>query len=295
MIDLHSHILPGIDDGAQNLDVALAMARAAVSGGVRVQACTPHIMPGVWDNRGPDIRAAVARLQGHLDEAGIDLRLVTGADVHIVPDLVGGLRSGRLLSLADTRYVLLEAPHHVAPARIDECFFGLLSAGYVPIFTHPERLSWIESHYDLMVRLVRSGVWMQITAGSLTGAFGRRPQYWGERMLADGLVHILASDTHNMTRRPPVLAEGRAAAAAIVGEDEAWHMVVTRPLGILNNEPSAQLPDPSLVCAGVTDGPAPRSSASVRDRSVKVDASAYGAAPDDGLAGRVRRLLGWRA
>lgn len=243
MIDLHSHILPGIDDGATDLDVSLEMARIAVADGVVVQACTPHILPGLYHNTGPQIRAATWELQQQLDAHGIPLHLITGADAHLVSDMAGGLRSGHILSLADTRYVLVEPPHHVAPPRLDEFFFGLLLAGYVPILTHPERLTWIDQHYPTMVRLFDAGVWMQITAGSLTGAFGRAPLYWAERMLNEGRVHILASDAHGVSRRRPNLGEGRAAAAKWVGEAEAEHLVVTRPRGILENISPLQMPE----------------------------------------------------
>ena len=144
MIDLHCHILPGIDDGAADLSVSTEMAKAFVADGVSVVACTPHILPGLYHNSGPQIRQATAQLQQHLNREGISLRLVTGADNHIMPDFVAELRSGHLLSLADTRYVLVEPPHHVAPPRLEDLFFNLLVAGYVPILTHPERLTWIQ-------------------------------------------------------------------------------------------------------------------------------------------------------
>src|SRR5262245_55448640 len=111
MIDLHCHILPGIDDGATDLSVSIAMARAFVTDGVTVVACTPHILPGVYANSGPQIRAATAALQQALDEKGIALRLLPGADNHITPTFVAELTSGHLLSLADSRYVLVEPPH----------------------------------------------------------------------------------------------------------------------------------------------------------------------------------------
>lgn len=242
MIDLHSHILPGIDDGAADLAVALDMARMFVADGVTDLACTPHILPGLYLNTGPQIRVAVQALQAELDEAGIPLRLTTGADVHMVPDLVAGLRSGRLLSLADTRYVLVEPPHHVPPQKFEDFFFNILVSGYVPILTHPERLTWVSSHYEAIQRMARSGVWMQITAGSLTGAFGRTAQNLGERMLKDGCVHILATDAHDTVRRPPSLSRGRDLAAKFVGSAEAENLVVTRPRGILDNVPASSLP-----------------------------------------------------
>jgi protein-tyrosine phosphatase len=245
MIDLHSHLLPGLDDGAANLAVALEMAHAFVADGVEVVACTPHILPGLYHNAGPQIRQAVTDLQLRLDEAGIPLRLVAGADNHITPEFVHGLRSGHLLSLNDSRYVLVEPPHHVAPARLEDLFFELLVAGYVPILTHPERLTWIREHYPLMQRLAEAGVWMQVTSGSLSGAFGRDARYWAERMMDDGRVHILATDAHDVRRRPPDLARGRELAAKRLGDSEATHLVFTRPRGILVNAAPSDLPLPA--------------------------------------------------
>ncbi len=244
MFDIHSHILPGIDDGSPDIAVSLEMARMAVANGVTVQACTPHILPGVYNNSGPQIRKAIAALQQILDQEGISLRLVTGADVHLVPDLVGGLRSGHLLTLADTRYVLVEPPHHLPPQRLVEQFFNIMVAGYHPVLTHPERLRWIETHYPLMEQLAHGGVWMQITASSLTGSFGRNPQKWAHRMLDEGLVHVIASDSHDARRRPPNLLEGFEFAARRVGEAEATHMVLTRPACILENNAPSTVPPP---------------------------------------------------
>ena len=244
MIDLHCHILPGLDDGAADLSISVAMARAFVADGVTTVACTPHILPGVYHNSGPGIRQALQALQHVLDQENIPLRLIEGADVHVAPDLVTGLRDGRIPSLNGSRYVLIEPPHHVMPPRLEDVFFALLVAGYVPILTHPERLTWIKSHYATVQHLARSGVWMQITAASLTGAFGRQALYWSERMLDEGLVHILATDAHDTVRRPPVLSKGRDIAAKRVGVAEAEHLVTTRPRGIVENEHPSNLPQP---------------------------------------------------
>lgn len=244
MIDLHCHILPGIDDGAHDLAMSLDMARLFVDQGVSHVACTPHILPGLYHNTGPQIRQAVLALQSALAQSDIPLTLVTGADNHVTPDFVAGLRSGHLLTIADTRYVLVEPPHHVAPPQLDVMFFNLLVAGYVPILTHPERLTWIEQRYDLMRQLASRGVWMQITAGSLVGRFGRRARYWAERMVDEGLVHLLATDAHDPVRRPPELAEGRRRVALRVGEREADHMVMTRPAAILLDTSPVELPVP---------------------------------------------------
>jgi protein-tyrosine phosphatase len=242
LIDLHSHLLPGIDDGSKDLATSLAMARVASTDGISTIACTPHILPGVYNNNGPAIRNAVARLAESITEAGIPISLVTGADVHIAPDLDVRLRDGRVLTLNDSRYLLLEPPHHVLPPRLDDLIFGLQAAGYFPILTHPERLSWVEGHYDLIRRLVSSSVLMQITAGSVTGRFGRRPRYWAERMLDEGLCHLLATDAHNTEQRAPRMADARDVVAQRLGDDEAINLVLRRPQGILDDLSPAELP-----------------------------------------------------
>lgn len=242
MLDLHCHLLPGIDDGAVDLPMALEMARMAAADGIATVACTPHIYPGMYENTAAGIRAAIAVFQAQLDQAGIALRLVEGADVHLDPTLLAGLREGRVPTLAGSRYLLLEPPHHVAPPHFEDAVFELMTAGYVPVITHPERLTWVETHYDLFLRLAQRGVWMQITAGALTGRYGRRVRYWGERFLGEGQAHLLATDAHHPQRRPPLLAEARDAAARLLGATEAMHLVHTRPAGIVANADPARLP-----------------------------------------------------
>src|SRR5262245_42730064 len=219
MIDLHCHILPGVDDGVGNLGAALEMAAMAVADGITVTACTPHFMPGVYNNEADDIRARIDELRQALAEANIPLELVVGSDAHMRPDFVAALDRGGILTLNDSRYVLFEPPHHVAPPQLAECLFSIQAAGYVPVLTHPERLAWIGSRYPLVVRLARSGVWMQITAGSLSGQFGKHPKYWAERMLGEGLVHVLASDAHSCASRPPILSHAYDLAIGLVGKE----------------------------------------------------------------------------
>lgn len=255
MLDLHCHLLPSIDDGATDLPMALEMARIAYADGIRTVACTPHIYPGMYENTGDGIRAAVVALQARLDEEGIGLRLVVGADVHLEPGLVQAIQSGRVPTLAGSRYLLLEPPHHVAPPRFEETVFQLMVAGYVPVITHPERLRWIDDHYEVFKRLVRQGAWMQITAGALTGRFGKRPKYWGERMLDESLVHVLATDAHHPVRRPPRLAEGLDAAARRIGDAQAVHLVHTRPQGIIDNAEPDTMPGLPSGIAPANDRP----------------------------------------
>jgi protein-tyrosine phosphatase len=244
MIDLHSHILPGIDDGAKTLEESLAMARIAVRDGIHTMACTPHIYPGMYMNDGPGITQACARLQSELNDRDIALKLVVGADVHLVPGLIDGLQSGRVPTLNGSRYFLLEPSHNTPPPRLEASVLDLITAGYTPIITHPERLSWVESHHPVFLRLIAQGAWMQVTAGALTGAFGQRARYWGERFIGEGHTHLLATDAHSTGRRLPRLSEGLAVARRLVGEREASRLVTERPAAVLNNLPPPGLERP---------------------------------------------------
>ena len=242
MIDLHSHILPGIDDGSKSLEMSLAMARMAVDDGIEVMACTPHIYPGLYMNHTAGITAARDALQASLDEHGIPLKLTTGADVHLVPGLLESLRAGTVPCLHNTRYLLLEPSHHVAPPRFAESVFQLVAAGYVPVITHPERLTWVEDHFQVFVDLTKQGAWMQITAGALTGAFGPRAKYWGERFLGEGLTHILATDAHSAGRRAPLLSQAKAIAERLLGPEEALLLVEGRQKALMTNASPANVP-----------------------------------------------------
>lgn len=262
MIDLHCHLLPGIDDGPTDLAMSLEMARVAVADGIRVTACTPHIYPGLYDNDAGLIEAAVSRFREQLAAADIPLTLTMGADIQMVPELLEGLRSGRFPTLQGSRYFLFEPPHHTVPNRFMDSLFDVQSAGFVPVITHPERLTWLDDrHYGWFLEAARMGAWIQVTAGAVTGRFGEGVRYWAERFLDDGVVHLLATDAHHFARRPPLLAEGRAAAAKWVGPEEAERLVSDRPQAILEDRDPATVVPPAGLGGLRWEGAAPRSRA----------------------------------
>ncbi len=228
MIDLHCHMLPGIDDGAPDFETALAMARIAVADGITITACTPHIYPGLYENNAQGIRAAIDGLQHVLDRQGIKLKLVAGADAHVVPELIDGLKSGRIPTLNGSRYFLFEPPHHVAPPRLEETAFQAITLGYIPVVTHPERLTWIDTHYSVFERMVKAGVWMQVTAGALTGRFGGKPRFFAEKMLDQGLVHILATDAHCSRRPAPAPRSKNRDRRSLASPDRAGIMLASQ-------------------------------------------------------------------
>ena len=242
MIDLHSHILPNIDDGAADMPTAIAMAEMAASDGTTHIACTPHIVPGVYNNAPGQILQAIAALKLALTKADINLQLVFGADVHLQPDIVNKLADEKLPRLNGSRYFLFEPPHHVLPPRIIPLCKEIIENGYIPVLTHPERLTWIENHYETICELDELGVAIQLTAMSITGKFGKRALYWSFRMLEEGRVDIIASDAHNSRSRPPGLSKARDVVVQKLGEDEAQKMVQGNPDRILKNLPLIEKP-----------------------------------------------------
>ncbi len=244
MIDLHCHIIPGIDDGAVTMEDSIAMAKIAVADGITTTACTSHMFPGIFNNTRSVIETGMIELRAELLERDIPLSLTLGADIQLAPGIVQGLASGSIPSIGGTRYFLFEPPHQTAPPRMKEVVQEYCASPFVPIITHPERLAWIEDYYGQMAEFVAMGAWMQLTAGSITGTFGKRVQYWSERMLDEGLVHVVASDGHNQSRRPPVMSQARDAVAKRLGEEAAELMVQGRPKMVLDNVAPTDVPPP---------------------------------------------------
>lgn len=236
MIDLHSHILPALCDGSQNLETSLQMAKMAVADGTTHLACTPHIYPGLYENTTELIEQARVNLQAELDKQAIPLTLIIGADIQLSPKIMRGLKNGSMPTLNHSRYFLLEPSHHVAVTDLAEQVANFINAGFVPIITHPERLHWVEDHYSVFVEAVKRGAWIQITAGAITGIFGKTAKKYAERFLKEGLVHIIASDAHNVEQRSPILSTAIAAAVNILGNEKlVLPLVTTIPQAVLEN------------------------------------------------------------
>ena len=229
MIDLHTHIIPGLDHGPGDWDEALEMCRIAVADGITTLAATPHVSE-VFPNSSQRIEAAVGELRGRLEQAGIPLEIVVGGDYHIRPDL----SPRNVLTLGGNgRYFLLEFPYQVLPPCADVFIKTLLNRGLLPIVTHPERTASLQRDWHRLEPLVKAGALVQITAGSLLGEFGPAATAVAKHFLKKGWVHLLASDAHWVRKRSPRLAEGRAAAALVVGESAAQALVDQNPQAIL--------------------------------------------------------------
>jgi protein-tyrosine phosphatase len=235
MIDLHSHLLPGIDDGAPDLDAALAMARAAVAAGITHSVLTPHFQPGRYDNQVDDVGTRLRAFRAALAEHGIPLAVAAAGEVRAGPEAMAWAEASGLPLLGrldGMPLVLLEFAHEQLPPGSEKLVAWLVRRGVRPLIAHPERNKAVIRRIDAIAPLVAEGALLQVTADALVGVFGPAPRARAVELLERGWVSVLASDAHNLLRRPPRLEPGRRAAAAIVGEAESWRLVRERPARI---------------------------------------------------------------
>ena len=202
LVDIHCHILPGIDDGAQTIDDSLEMAKVAVSEGITHILCTPHHNNGVYLNPKNQVIPKVAELQAVLDQEKIPLTLFEGQEVRISADLMKRVAQNEILftDLADT-YILIEFPTMEVPMYAHRTLFELCTNGYVPIIVHPERNAQMMKNPNLMIPFIEMGCLAQVTCGSYVGQFGKEIQRVSKVMIEHNLVHMLASDAHNIKGR----------------------------------------------------------------------------------------------
>lgn len=239
MIDLHSHILYDVDDGARTLDEALAMGRIAAADGIRVIAATPH-SPGSTACRLYNpviIQQRLHTLNTALAAEGVPLEVVAGTEIFYDGDVLDRLKRGALLPYGHSRAILLELPYGAIPPLLDTALFNLQIAGYRIVLAHPERITDVQHDPNRLLPLIERGVLMQLTAEALTGEQGARMQTISETLLTHGMAHLLASDAHGLPpRRPPALTAAHARATELIGVVAATHLITTVPNAILQDQ-----------------------------------------------------------
>jgi protein-tyrosine phosphatase len=207
LIDIHSHVLPGLDDGPETPEESLALARAAAESGTRVLVATPHVRHD-YQFALEEIDRRVTTLNAALEQLEVALRVVPGGEVSV--DMVAELDEPTLRSvcLGDGPYILLESPYTTIGGVLETTLFELQARGFLPVLAHPERSPSFQEDPQRLVNLVRKGVVCSVTAASITGAFGRETRRFTLELFRGGLVHDIASDAHDVRRRPPDVGPG---------------------------------------------------------------------------------------
>jgi protein-tyrosine phosphatase len=248
-VDLHSHVLPGIDDGAGTAEVALEMLRVAAADGTRFIVATPHV--GSVSRQ--QILRGVETLNEFAQSQGVNISVLPGSEVRLTPAAVTAFADGQLMTLNQTSYLLIELPLGGPwPPQVAQVVFDLQMAGASPVLAHAERYHPLRQSPELLVELVRAGVVVQINASSLLGQGGERAQRAAEQLVRSRLAHVVASDAHDARLRPPVLSAAMRRVAELAGSEEA-RLMGQRAEAIMDGLPLV-LPDPGELAGKPASG-----------------------------------------
>jgi protein-tyrosine phosphatase len=227
VIDLHCHLLPGIDDGPRCVDESLALARAIVSNGITHAIATPHIYPGKFDNDLESIRSAYESFLPYLQKNDIPLELDWAAEIRLTSETMAKLEHDELPflgQLGQERTLLIELPDGYIPSGTEKIIAALTANRYRAVIAHPERNKAIMAQFDRLKPLVDAGAYLQITAASVIGEFGLKAQIAAFAAIESGWVAAIASDAHNLKGRAPKMSEARQFIAQRYGQDAAEHL-----------------------------------------------------------------------
>jgi len=240
MVDLHCHILSGVDDGARTFDDSLAMAEMAIADGITHVVATPHC-----SNEYRFDYAVVRKATEELQRAvGDRLKLASGCDFHLSAENIAALRRNSApFCIHQKVYLLVEFNEFSIPAAMDHTIYEIHLAGVRTIITHPERNGIIRTHQERLEQWIRTGAYGQVTAGSLTGSFGAYAKQMAFCWIASGMVHFVASDAHNLTGRPQKLRAAYDVVHAEFGAEKAEALFVSNPLAAFEGRPLPHVPE----------------------------------------------------
>jgi protein-tyrosine phosphatase len=236
MIDTHLHILPGVDDGPETMQESIALARVLVQEGIHSAIATPHYNDEFPRRSASEIRERVNDVQQELDRHNIPLRLFAGHEALINPGLVEDIHTGRLATLNNSRYLLLELWNSSWMPETEQVIFNLRAFDIVPVIAHPERYRAIQQDPNRLAALLGQGALAQVMAGSLIGIQGKTARRTAETLLKKRLIHCIASDAHGLQKRPPSVNGGLRCAEQLLGRAHVQRLIETCPAAILNNE-----------------------------------------------------------
>ncbi len=239
MIDIHCHALPGVDDGAKSLEIAVEMCQMAARDGITHLVATPHC--NYKYHFDPEVnRAKLAELQAAADPAP---KLLLGCDFHLSWENVDRVpKEGKIFSINATQYLLVEFAELFIPDQMDNVLFDIDMSGFIPILTHPERNPVFKRKPDLLPHWVERGYLVQVTAMSLLGGFGNSSETLAKDWLQRNLVHFFATDAHDPRHRPPLLSECRKKVVELRGEQEAERIFDKNPEAVINGRPLPPVP-----------------------------------------------------
>lgn len=243
MIDLHCHLLPFVDDGPDSVEHASRLVALALGRGITHAVLTPHVYPGVWNNTLETLKPLFESFERMLEASGLPLSVRLGGEVRLLPECLEMAARDELPIIGHWeggRVVLIELPDGQIPVGTDKAMSFLRARGYVPMIAHPERNKDVMRDWRRVLPLKDLGCLFQITAASVVGAFGEAARRTSRQLLDADVVTVVATDTHNLAHRPPLLAEARVALLGLYGAKTAENLTRTIPGHILGISESGE-------------------------------------------------------
>ena len=242
MIDIHSHILPGVDDGSRSMEESIVMAKQYVEDGIHKVIATPHYIDDGDSKIANENKQILDVLNNALKAKKIDLEIYLGNEIYISPDILEDLRSGKVSTLNNSRYVLIESAMLDIPVNIDNIIYELCLKGYIPIIAHPERNLKVQENPNILFGLIMSGALTQINLPSLEGRYGKESKETAELLLSHKMVHFVGTDAHSPRTRSPKVKRSLEILRSIVDKDEFDRLTKTGEAVLANNNISVEEP-----------------------------------------------------
>ena len=236
MIDVHSHILPNIDDGSRSIDETFNLIKEAKEAGFEGIICTSHYMENYYETDRPEREVWINAIHENLKNKNIEMNLYLGNEIYMSDNIIKLLEDGKATTMNDTSYVLFELPLNVEPMNLYDMVYEMQQYKIVPILAHPERYSFVQTDPELIYDLIDKGVLMQANYGSIVGQYGKKAQMIVQKFLENNMIHMLGTDAHRQntiyTKIPEILVELKS----LIGEEKLNELTTINPELVINNK-----------------------------------------------------------
>lgn len=236
MIDIHTHILPNIDDGSRSIEETFNIIKEAKQAGFEAIVLTSHYMEGYYETNTPEREVWVNAIYENLRAKNIDIKLYLGNEIYMSENMIKLLEEGKASTINDTSYVLFEMPINSEPLNLYDVIYEMLQYKIVPILAHPERYTFVQKEPELIYDLVQKGVLMQSNYGSIIGQYGEKAQIIVKKLLENNLVHMLGTDVHRQNTIYAKIPEILTELNSLIGEEKLKELTTTNPKLVLNNK-----------------------------------------------------------
>ena len=236
MIDVHSHILPNIDDGSRSIEETFNLIKEAKEAGFEGIVCTSHYMENYDETNRPERELWINAIHENLENKNIDMNLYLGNEIYMSDNIIELLEDGKATTMNDTSYVLFELPMNAEPMNLYDMVYEMQQYKIVPILAHPERYSFVQTDPELIYDLIDKGVLMQANYGSIIGQYGKKAQMIVQKFLENNMIHMLGTDVHRQNTIYPKIPEIILELKSLIGEEKVKELTTINPELVINNK-----------------------------------------------------------